>query len=49
MPKFIQLLSIEHCKSLKNLSVFVEKAFQLRKDTILLEEVIDINVSTQGY
>ena len=36
VPKFIQLLSTEHYKTLKNLSVFVEKAFQLSKDTILL-------------
>ena len=36
MPKFIQLLCTEHCKTLKNLSVFIEKAFQLRKESVLL-------------
>ena len=35
MPKFIQLLCTEHCKTLKNLSVFIEKAFQLRKEAVL--------------
>ena len=36
MPKFIQLLCTEHCKTLKNLGVFIEKAFQLRKEAVLL-------------
>ena len=36
MLKFIQLICSEHCKTLKNLSVFIEKAFQLRKEIMYL-------------
>ena len=36
MPKFIELLCIEQCKTLKQLNVFIEKAFQLRKGSMLL-------------
>lgn len=36
MLKFIELISISHGKTLKQLSVFIEKAFQLRKEIILL-------------
>ena len=35
MPKFIELLSTEHVKTLKNLSVFIDKAFKLRKNAAL--------------
>ena len=34
---FIQLLCTEHCKILKNLGVFIEKAFQLRNEIVLLK------------
>ena len=36
MLKFIELLSTEHGKTLKNLSVFIEKGFQLRKESTTL-------------
>ena len=36
MPKFIELLTSEHAKTLKNLSVFVDKAFKIRKEALLL-------------
>ena len=36
MLKFIELLSTEHGKTLKNLSVFIEKGFKLRKESITL-------------
>ena len=36
MPKFIELLISEHVKTLKNLSVFVDKAFKIRKEALLL-------------
>ena len=36
MLKFVQLLSNEHGKTLKHLSVYIDKAFQLHKDTLLL-------------
>ena len=35
MLKFIELMSTEHCKTLKNLSVFIEKGFRLRKELLL--------------
>ena len=34
--KFIELLISEHAKTLKNLSVFVDKAFKIRKEALLL-------------
>ena len=34
MLKFIELMSTEHCKTLKNLSVFIEKGFGLRKELL---------------
>ena len=36
MLKFVQLLSNEHGKTLKHLSVYIDKVFQLHKDTLLL-------------
>ena len=36
MLKFIELMSIDHGNMLKQLSVFIEKAFQRRKEIILL-------------
>ena len=36
MPKFIELLRSEHTKTLKNLSVFIEKSFMIRKEALLL-------------
>ena len=36
MPKFIELLSSDHFKTLKNLSVFVDKAFKVHKEALLL-------------
>ena len=36
MIKFIELISSEHGKTLKQLSVFTHKAFHLRKETTLL-------------
>lgn len=36
MPKFIELLNSDHCKTLRRLSVFIEKAFQIRKEVVLL-------------
>ena len=36
MLKFIELMSVDHGKMLKQLSVFIEKAFQCRKEIILL-------------
>ena len=36
MLKFIELMSIDHGNMLKQLSVFIEKAFQWRKEIILL-------------
>ena len=35
MLKFIELISTEHCKTLKILSVFIEKGFRLRKELLL--------------
>ena len=35
MLKFIELMSTEHGKTLKNLSVFIEKGFRLRKELLL--------------
>ena len=34
MLKFIELMSSEHCKTLKNLSVFIEKGFRVRKELL---------------
>lgn len=36
MLKFIELMSTDHGKTLKQVSVFIEKAFQCRKEIILL-------------
>ena len=36
MSKFIELLTTQHAKTLKHLGMFVENAFQCRKDIILL-------------
>ena len=30
MPKFLELFSTENCNIIKNLSIFIEKAFKLR-------------------
>ena len=32
MPKFIELISFENCRTIKNLSIFIDKAFKRRED-----------------
>ena len=32
MPKFIELISSENCRTIKNLSIYIDKAFKMRED-----------------